>query len=85
MSGYGVKDGGIGAQQAHVDDSLALYRAKQEQQNNSTGQCGDCGDTIPAARLQAIPGAKRCAECQEYHEEMTAMQSAFIWNGGYMP
>jgi DnaK suppressor protein len=29
------------------------------------GQCLDCGDAIPAARLHAAPEAARCVACQE--------------------
>lgn len=33
-----------------------------------TGECEDCGNDIPAKRLNALPGARRCVECQETHE-----------------
>lgn len=29
------------------------------------GQCRDCGEDIPAARLRALPFAARCKPCQE--------------------
>lgn len=32
------------------------------------GTCIDCGEDIPAPRLQAQPFAIRCVECQERHE-----------------
>jgi len=32
------------------------------------GQCVSCGTTIPAARLDAYPTAKRCLPCQQQHE-----------------
>jgi len=30
--------------------------------------CSDCGEAIPQARLQQVPGAHRCVLCQERHE-----------------
>ncbi len=32
------------------------------------GVCADCGEPIPAARLQALPYALRCVKCEERHE-----------------
>lgn len=32
------------------------------------GLCEDCIFPIPAARLDAIPGCRRCLTCQEAHE-----------------
>ena len=31
-------------------------------------ECEDCGDEIPQARREAVPGCTRCAECQTLHE-----------------
>jgi len=33
-------------------------------------QCSDCGDEIKAARLEAIPQATRCIDCQAEHERI---------------
>ena len=33
------------------------------------GQCTDCGVTIPPARLNAYPTAKRCIDCQTVAEQ----------------
>jgi len=41
----------------------------QESQGNGTGYCIDCDRLIPRARLQAIPGAQRCAPCQQDYED----------------
>ena len=32
--------------------------------------CTDCNESIPTERLKAIPGIKRCANCQKTKEEM---------------
>ncbi|MGE4334544.1 MAG: TraR/DksA family transcriptional regulator [Pigmentiphaga sp.] len=31
-------------------------------------ECIDCGEEIPLARRQAVPGCKRCVNCQEMFE-----------------
>ena len=33
------------------------------------GQCVQCGTSIPRARLDAYPTAKRCLPCQQAHEQ----------------
>lgn len=47
----------------------ALYKAGRPSENNvSNYECDDCGDPIPEARRQAVPGCTRCVYCQEYFE-----------------
>jgi len=36
--------------------------------DGSYGECADCGDDIPVARLRAYPGAVRCISCQSVYE-----------------
>jgi len=36
------------------------------------GQCVDCGESIPVARLHAYPAAARCIGCQEAAERRAA-------------
>jgi phage/conjugal plasmid C-4 type zinc finger TraR family protein len=31
--------------------------------------CADCGEEIPTARKAAAPFARRCVDCQTFHEE----------------
>jgi DnaK suppressor protein len=45
-----------------IDD--ALDRIDEE----TYGQCEDCGTKIPRARLKVLPFAKYCVECQEKNE-----------------
>ena len=35
--------------------------------HNPRGECIDCGDAIHPARLAILPGALRCAPCQQFH------------------
>lgn len=49
----------------------ALYKVGRSSKNNgvSNYDCEDCGDPIPEARRQAVPGCTRCVVCQEYFEK----------------
>ncbi len=46
-----------------LDAALERIRA------GSYGQCLDCGEDIPAARLHAAPAAARCLACQQKAEQ----------------
>jgi len=45
-----------------IDDALDRI------EENSYGQCEECGVKIPKARLKVLPFAKFCVECQEKME-----------------
>ncbi len=49
----------------------ALLRIKE----GSFGNCIDCGQDIPFARLEAEPTAARCVNCQELYEKTHASPS----------
>lgn len=51
-----------------LDLALAHHRAAQHCRDDGGDDCQDCGETIPAARFAILPGAPRCAECQQIHE-----------------
>lgn len=36
--------------------------------NGSFGECANCGEPMNAKRLEAVPWAQYCIECQEKHE-----------------
>ncbi len=48
--------------QSQVTEALARI------ESGEYGRCADCGQAIPAARLQALPFALRCLACQEHLE-----------------
>ena len=50
-------------------EALANSRAAlaASQGDNPSGRCVECDDPIQPARLAIIPGALRCAPCQEFH------------------
>jgi phage/conjugal plasmid C-4 type zinc finger TraR family protein len=37
-------------------------------QGESATECDSCGDNIPEARRQAVPGCRFCLECQSRQE-----------------
>lgn len=57
--------------QAYNDDFQAWCLKQQrtrEPANYSGTDCLECGDEIPEKRRQALPGCRRCIECQTLHE-----------------
>lgn len=49
-------------QLALVEDALARI------EDGSYGECQMCGESVPVARLKAIPWARYCVSCQEVVE-----------------
>lgn len=46
----------------------AVHDALRKMDEGTYGICESCGDPIPAARLDALPYARRCVRCQERME-----------------
>ena len=58
------------AMNEHETAELGDIEAALERIDAGTyGQCTDCGVTIPPARLNAYPTAKRCIDCQTVAEQ----------------
>ena len=51
-------------------NAIAGIRQKlsKQTQQASLSECQDCGEDIPLARQQAVPGVQRCVFCQQAHE-----------------
>jgi DnaK suppressor protein len=50
---------------------LAEIRVALERINQGTyGVCAECGDDIPMKRLEALPFAMYCTDCQEYVDQV---------------
>ena len=64
MAGGWAKDGAVQDQiDASVED--AVKRARSEMAcGESLAECEACGVTILQARRAAVPGVRRCVECQ---------------------
>jgi len=41
-----------------------ITRALHKHDEGTAERCDDCGNAIPAARLEALPWAVRCVQCQ---------------------
>ena len=65
MAGGWSRDGAVQDQiDASVDDAVRAARARLKP-GQSRSECIDCGEPIPEARRQAMPGVTRCVSCQE--------------------
>ncbi len=56
-----------GAVQDQIDDSIAdaVQRARARMPvGEGETHCVECGEPIPAARRQAVPGVRTCVACQ---------------------
>lgn len=47
------------------EEEERLLRLAEAAQRGEYGICIDCGERIPAARLEIVPDAERCVACQE--------------------
>jgi len=64
MAGGWSKDGAVQDQiDASVDDAIKLARSRLPVGKSLT-HCEECGEVIPEARQQAIPGVRLCVTCQ---------------------
>lgn len=65
-----------GSRATAVESALARFR------EGSYGVCEDCGDDIPVERLQAVPTAVLCVDCQREREtaaKHTRADSPVLW------
>ncbi|CAN5300792.1 hypothetical protein BH23GEM4_BH23GEM4_19000 [soil metagenome] len=61
-----------GRRLTEIDDALRRLREEPEE----FGVCDRCGETISMARLEAIPTARFCADCQRIVEGEAPAESA---------
>lgn len=67
MAGGWTRDGAV---QDQIDDTVndAVSRARAAlaagEDAEGASHCEECGEPIPAARRQALPGARTCVPCQ---------------------
>lgn len=59
------RDGGVQEQiDATVIDAINRARSHLHHEHNDTNYCLECGELIPEARRNIIPGVELCVECQ---------------------
>lgn len=75
---------GDGAVQQQIDDSIedAIKRARaQLPVGPSLSHCEECGEPIPQARRQALPGVRLCIACQGERDREQAVFSGYNRRG----
>lgn len=81
MAGGWAPDGAEQEQiEASLEDALALVR-QHLPAGESAHECGECGEAIPEARRQALPGVQLCIACQEEADKQQAFQTAYNRRG----
>jgi len=81
MAGGWSKDGGV---QDQIDDSVneAVERARGRLPTGlSAQQCDECGNAIPQARRDALPGVRLCIACQTELDNNQAKTQGFNRRG----
>ena len=75
---------GDGAVQQQIDDSIedAVKRARAQLPSGpGLAHCEECGEAIPEARRQAVPGVKLCIECQAEADRHAQVASPYNRRG----
>jgi len=68
MAGGFAKDGAVQDQiDANIEDAVSRARDHLVA-GESLKHCEECGDAIPEARREAVPGVRLCITCQEARE-----------------
>ncbi len=81
MAGGWSQDGAVQDQiDASVEDAVKHARS-QLGTGESRRDCVDCGEDIPEARRNAIPGVQRCISCQEATDEDQRLTSTINRRG----
>ena len=81
MAGGFAKDGAVQDQiDASIEDAVSRARS-QLPRGESLKQCAGCGECIPQARRQAVPGVRLCIRCQAEHDKEVVNQSGYNRRG----
>jgi phage/conjugal plasmid C-4 type zinc finger TraR family protein len=81
MAGGFAKDGAVQDQiDATVED--AIKRARDElPKGESLKHCAECGNGIPEARREAVPGVRLCISCQSEFDAEQKVTSGYNRRG----
>ena len=75
MAGGWTRDGAVQDQiDASVEEAVKLARSRLAS-GESLSHCEECGDEIPKARQQALPGIRYCIACQAELEKQQSIQN----------
>ncbi|MBN2358076.1 MAG: DksA/TraR family C4-type zinc finger protein [Deltaproteobacteria bacterium] len=76
-----ARDGAVQDQiDASVEDEVARAR-RNLPTGDSRLECEDCGEPIPEARRRAMPGVRRCVNCQAELDAQRTERSLFNRRG----
>ena len=65
MAGGWARDGAVSEQiEASIADELQRMQARRAPVGDSLTHCAECDEEIPEKRRAALPGVKRCVQCQ---------------------
>lgn len=81
MAGGWSRDGAV---QEQIDSTIedALQRARSElPRGESLKHCEECGDEIPQARREAVPGVRLCIACQSERDRQRTAFSGYNRRG----
>ncbi|MCC6902373.1 MAG: DksA/TraR family C4-type zinc finger protein [Polyangiaceae bacterium] len=81
MASGWARDGAVQEQiDATVESEIGRIRSRRPTTESLT-HCEDCGDEIPAARRQAVPGVRRCIPCQAEDDARHGARSLYNRRG----
>jgi len=81
MAGGWSEDGAVQKQiDATVDDAIARAR-RHLKQGESAICCDECGEPIPEARRNALPGVRLCIQCQTVLDKQEAATGGYNRRG----
>ena len=69
----------------HRSAVKAIEEALRRIDDGDYGICEDCDEDIPAGRLNAMPFALRCIECQEKHEMTRSRRKEINMHSSFFP
>ena len=81
MAGGFAKDGAVQDQiDATIEDAVERARS-QLPRGESLSECEECGELIPQARREAVPGVRLCVACQEAEDTQQAAVTGYNRRG----
>jgi phage/conjugal plasmid C-4 type zinc finger TraR family protein len=82
MAGGWTRDGAVEEQiEASIADELARLQSRRQPSGDSFEDCAECGEPIPEARRQALPGVKLCIDCQSARDRRFVARPGFNRRG----
>lgn len=81
MAGGWTRDGAV-QEQIDADIADAVSHARRHlTSGESLTHCVDCDAPIPEARRKAVPGVRRCVECQAEEDGQQVRESTYNRRG----